>query len=43
MTLGFNEAARLDEGNLWPVAFALTALTDEEETRIASLVRKVVG
>ena len=43
MTLGFNEAANLDEGHLWPVAYALTALTAAEETRIAALVAKAVS
>lgn len=39
-TLGFNDPARLDEGNLWPVAFALKQLTAAEEQRIAALVKK---
>ncbi len=43
MTLGFNDGARLDEGNLWPIAFALTGLTGAEEARIAALVKKAVG
>lgn len=42
-TLGFNEAARLDEGNMWPTAFALTRLTPEDEKRIAALVRRATG
>lgn len=42
MTLGFNEAAKLDEGNMWPVAFALTDLTSKEEERIADLIKKAV-
>jgi uncharacterized protein YdhG (YjbR/CyaY superfamily) len=42
-TLGFNEQARLDEGRLWPTAFALTDLTSAEEEQIAALVRKAVG
>ncbi len=41
-TLGFNNSANLDEGNLWPVAFALKALTPTEEARIAALVKKAV-
>jgi uncharacterized protein YdhG (YjbR/CyaY superfamily) len=41
-TLGFNDAANLDEGNMWPTAFALTALTAADEARIAALVRKAV-
>jgi len=43
MTLGFNEAASLDEGGMWPVAFALTELTAAEEAKIAALVQKAVS
>ena len=39
-TLGFNDAANLDEGAMWPVAFALTELTAADEARIAALVKK---
>ena len=39
-TLGFNDAANLDEGKMWPTAFALTELTNVEEARIAELVKK---
>lgn len=42
-TLGFTDAANLDEGAMWPVAFALKELTAAEEERIAMLVRKAVG
>jgi uncharacterized protein YdhG (YjbR/CyaY superfamily) len=42
-TLGFNDAANLDEGNMWSTAFALTALTDAEEAMIAELVRKAAS
>lgn len=42
-TLGFNEAANLDEGGIWPVAFALTELTPAEEARIAALIKKAVS
>lgn len=42
MTLGFNDAAKLDEGNMWPIYFALTKLTAGEEAKIAALVRKAV-
>jgi len=42
-TLGFNDAAKLDEGALWPTAFALTGLTAAEEKTIAALVKKAVG
>ncbi len=43
MTFGFDDPARLDEGNMWPIAFALTKLTAAEEARIAALVKKAVG
>jgi uncharacterized protein YdhG (YjbR/CyaY superfamily) len=42
-TLGFQPDARLDEGDMWPVAFALTSLTAATEKRIAELVRKAAG
>src|SRR5213593_1430997 len=42
-TLGFNDAANLDEGALWPVAFALTELTAAEEARIGALVKKAAS
>ena len=42
-TLGFNDSANLDEGALWPVAFALKALTAVEEARIVALVKKAVS
>ncbi len=42
-TLGFNDTANLDEGNMWPTAFALTKLTSAEEARIAELVKKAVS
>jgi uncharacterized protein YdhG (YjbR/CyaY superfamily) len=41
-TLGFNDTANLDEGALWPVAFALKELTPAEEARISALVKKAV-
>jgi uncharacterized protein YdhG (YjbR/CyaY superfamily) len=43
MTLGFNNKANLDEGAMWPIAFALTELTAAEEARIGALVRKAVS
>jgi uncharacterized protein YdhG (YjbR/CyaY superfamily) len=43
MTLGFNDAAKLDEGTLWPIVYALTELTAAEEARIATLVKKAVS
>ena len=42
-TLGFNDAATLDDGTMWPVSFALTALNEENEQQIAMLVRKATG
>jgi uncharacterized protein YdhG (YjbR/CyaY superfamily) len=42
-TLGFNDPANLDEGNMWATAFALTGLTDVEEARIAELVKKAAS
>ncbi len=42
-TLGFNNLAHLDDGAMWPVAFALTALTATEEARIVALVKKAVS
>ena len=42
-TLGFGDKAILDDGAMWPVAFALTELTDADEERIAALIRKAVG
>lgn len=42
-TLGFNEAAHLDEGAMWPTAFALKELTGAEEARIGALLKKAVS
>jgi uncharacterized protein YdhG (YjbR/CyaY superfamily) len=42
-TLGFSDKAKLDEGNMWPAAFALKELTAKEEERIGALVRKAAG
>ena len=39
-TLGFSDKAHLDEGAMWPVAYALTELTGAEEARIIELVKK---
>jgi uncharacterized protein YdhG (YjbR/CyaY superfamily) len=41
-TLGFNEQANLDDGNMWPTSFALKKLTAAEEKKIVALVRKAV-
>jgi hypothetical protein len=42
-TLGFSDAANLDEGAMWPVVFALKELTATEEARIGALVKKAVS
>ncbi|MFI6867037.1 iron chaperone [Nocardia sp. NPDC050406] len=42
-TLGFNDIAALDDGTMWPTAFALTTLTPEDEARITDLVKRAVG
>ncbi len=41
--LGFNDGAKLDEGSMWPVAFALKKLTAADEARIGALVKRAVG
>ena len=43
MTLGFSDSANLDEGNMWPIAFALKQLTTAEEAKIAALMKKAVS
>jgi uncharacterized protein YdhG (YjbR/CyaY superfamily) len=42
-TFGFNDTANLDEGAMWPTAFALAELTPAAEERIAALVKKAVS
>jgi uncharacterized protein YdhG (YjbR/CyaY superfamily) len=42
-TLGFSDKAHLDEGTMWPNAFALTRLTADDEARIGVLVKKAVS
>lgn len=42
-TLGFSDAAQLDDGALWPTAFALTALTPAVEKKIIALVKQAVS
>ena len=42
-TFGFNDSANLDEGAMWPTAFALTELTAADEKKIAALVKKAVS
>jgi uncharacterized protein YdhG (YjbR/CyaY superfamily) len=42
-TLGFNDRANLDDGAMWPVAYALTELTAADEARIGALVQQAVS
>ena len=42
-TLGFNDKAKLDEGGMWPTAYALKELNAAEEVRIVALVKKAVS
>ena len=41
--LGFNEWANLDDGSMWPIAYALPKLTPADEKKIAALVKKAVS
>jgi uncharacterized protein YdhG (YjbR/CyaY superfamily) len=41
--VGFNDSAKLDEGSMWPIAFALTKLSAADEAKISKLVKKAVG
>ena len=43
VTLGFNDAAKLDDGEMWPIYFALKTLTPAAEKKIAALVKKAVS
>jgi uncharacterized protein YdhG (YjbR/CyaY superfamily) len=40
---GFNDSAKLDDGSMWPIAFALTKLTAADEAKIRALVKKAVS
>jgi len=42
-TFGFQPDAKVDDGSMWPIAYALTELTTADEARIADLVKKAVG
>lgn len=42
-TFGFNDTARIDDGTMWPTAFAVTELTPADEARLAALVKKAVS
>jgi len=41
--LGFNDTAKLDDGSMWPIAFALTKLSKSDEAKIAKLVKQAVS
>ena len=41
--LGFNDSAKLDDGSMWPIAFALPELTKADEAKIRALVKKAVS
>ena len=41
--LGFNESANLDDGSMWPIAYALPRLTKADETKVAKLVKQAVS
>ncbi len=43
MTFGFNDVAKLDEGGVWPVSFAIRALTMADEAKLIALVKKAVS
>lgn len=43
VTLGFNPEAHLDEGVMWPIAYAFTELTPAEEAKVAALIKKAVS
>lgn len=42
-SFGFNDSATLDDGTVWPTAFAVTRLTKSDEEKFAALIRKAVG
>jgi uncharacterized protein YdhG (YjbR/CyaY superfamily) len=42
-TFGFNDTAKLDDGEMWPTSFALKKLTAADEKRIAALVKKAIS
>jgi uncharacterized protein YdhG (YjbR/CyaY superfamily) len=42
-TFGFNDKANLDEGSMWPTAYAVTKLTKSDEAKIATLVKQAVS
>jgi uncharacterized protein YdhG (YjbR/CyaY superfamily) len=42
-TFGFEEAAQLDDGTMWPTSFAVTELTKADEAKISALIKKAAG
>ncbi|WP_329578954.1 iron chaperone [Streptomyces sp. NBC_01361] len=42
-TLGFSDLAKLDDGTMWPSAYALTELTPDDEARIGGLIKRAAG
>lgn len=42
-TIGFNDSAQLDDGNMWPTAYGMTELTKADEEKVAALIRRAVG
>ena len=42
-TLGFNDPANLDDGTMWPTAYAVTDLTDADARRIEDLIKRAVS
>lgn len=42
-TFGFDESAKLDDGNMWPTSFALVKLTAADEKRIVELIKRAMG
>lgn len=42
-TFGFQEAARIDDGNFWPTSFAITALDDKTAQKITKMVKKAIS
>jgi uncharacterized protein YdhG (YjbR/CyaY superfamily) len=42
-TVGFNDAAKLDDGPMWPTVYAIVAVTADVETRLRELVRRAAG
>jgi len=43
MTIGFNDVAKLDDGHMWPIYFAITKLTATEEAKITALVKQAIS